>query len=123
VAGSVVTSPDVWSYLELSNTVFDNFYHRNTARAFESDDEYSLAFPPLWPILIAVVRRAYDFDVLTGVILNAGVVVALAGVMILLVRRFGLPGWVGTAAFLTLMSTGSTTKCNRAGRSRSRSCC
>lgn len=117
VAGSVVTSPDVWSYLELSNTVFDDFYHRNTARAFESDDEYSLAFPPLWPILIAVVRRVHDFGVLTGVILNAGVVVALAGVMILLVRRFGLPGWVGTAAFLTLMSVNRFNDEVQSGRS------
>jgi len=49
-------SPDSWSYYDLSQTVFGDFYRPATTRSFHENDGYSRSFPPLWPVLIAAVH-------------------------------------------------------------------
>ena len=47
-------SPDSWAFYELSKTVFSDFYRFSHFRSYASASEYSSAFAPLWPTLIAV---------------------------------------------------------------------
>jgi hypothetical protein len=52
-------APDSWSYYDLSETVFGDFYHPSTTRAYDERGGYSHSFPPLWPVLIAVSCRIF----------------------------------------------------------------
>jgi hypothetical protein len=97
-------SADSWSYLELSNTVFGDFYRYNTLRQFENDNPYSSSFPPLWPVAIALIRRIADVGIYAGCILNFFVCLGLLAALIRLGRRLELPAWTGTATFLGLIS-------------------
>ncbi len=94
---------DSWSYLELSNTVFKDFYHFNTLRQFESHSPYSNAFPPLWPVLLAVARRPVDLGIYTGYVLNCFICIGLLAALIRLFQRLGLPGWAGAACYLSAL--------------------
>jgi hypothetical protein len=94
---------DSWSYLELSNTVFKDFYHFNTLRHFENPSPYSQAFPPLWPVLLAVARKVADVGIYTGYILNCALCVVLLAVLIRLFRAINLPGWVGIACYMSIL--------------------
>lgn len=97
-------SADSWSYLELSNTVFGDFFRYNTLRQFENDIPYSSSFPPLWPVAIALVRRVADIGIYAGCFLNLLVCIGLLAALIRSCRQFGLPAWTGTAMFLGLFS-------------------
>jgi 6-phosphogluconolactonase len=94
---------DSWSYLELSNSVFTDFYRYNTLRQFENPSPYSQAFPPLWPVLLAVFRRAADLGIYTGYVLNGFLCLALSAALIRLSERIALPGWVGAACYMALL--------------------
>ena len=94
---------DSWSYLELSNSVFTDFYHLNTLRHFENPSPYSQAFPPLWPVLLSALRRVVDLGVYTGYLLNCFVCVGLLAALIRLFQRIDIPGWVGAACYLSLL--------------------
>ncbi len=69
-------SPDSWSYLELAKTIGGDFYHFNTWRSFASQSEYSLAFPPLWPTLIAAVNQFLNIGIYAAYFLNFLIFVA-----------------------------------------------
>ncbi|MBX7103788.1 MAG: hypothetical protein K1X57_06890 [Gemmataceae bacterium] len=114
---SVMISADVWSNYELSNTVGRDFYRQNTARSFETDHPYSLAFPPLWPVSLWAGRQIVDLGVVTGVVLAGIATLLLAFALARLARRLGLPTWVGTATFLTLLSATVFNDELQAGRS------
>lgn len=47
-------SPDAWTAYELANTIGGDFYRENTAREYFTGNLYSSAFPPLWPLIIAL---------------------------------------------------------------------
>jgi 6-phosphogluconolactonase len=94
---------DSWSYLELSNTIFKDFYRFSTLRQFESHSPYSNSFPPLWPILLALVRQVLDFGIYTGYLLNCFLCLGLLGVLIRLFQKLTFPGWVGAACYLTIL--------------------
>jgi hypothetical protein len=64
-------SPDSWSYYDLSQTVFADFYRPSVTRAFNERDGYSRSFPPLWPSLIAIADRLMRLGPKTGVVLAA----------------------------------------------------
>lgn len=57
--------PDAFSYYELSRSFPGDPMRLHLFRSFVSTDPYSAAFPPLWPLSIAVV------DGITGTALNA----------------------------------------------------
>ncbi|WP_298334418.1 glycosyltransferase family 2 protein [uncultured Erythrobacter sp.] len=62
-------SPDSWALYELSKTVFDDFYRFSHFRSFASASEYSSAFAPLWPTLIAVTDGVLGTGARTGLYL------------------------------------------------------
>jgi hypothetical protein len=56
MVGTAKFSADSWSYIELANTVFGKeFYSFNTYRSYLSDYR-SAAFPPVYPVMIAILR-------------------------------------------------------------------
>ncbi|MFL5331220.1 MAG: hypothetical protein ACJ8C4_20195 [Gemmataceae bacterium] len=97
-------APDSWSYLELSNTVFKDFYHVNTQRQYVLDTPYGISFPPLWPVLMATARLVIDLGLYTGVALNFFICFGLLAALIRLVRVVNLPAWTGTSIYLGLLA-------------------
>ena len=49
-------SPDAWTAYEMSNTVFGDFYRETTAREYSTGGFYSSAFPPVWPVIMALFK-------------------------------------------------------------------
>lgn len=94
---------DSWTYFELSKSIFKDFYHVNTLRQFESAPQYSNAFPPLWPVLLALARGLADLGIYTGYVLNFFVCIGLLAALMWLFRRMDFPGWVGAACYLCLL--------------------
>ncbi len=48
---------DSWSYYELAQSIGNNFYAVRTIREFSTAGHQSSAYPPLWPLIIAVLSR------------------------------------------------------------------
>jgi hypothetical protein len=94
-----------WSYLELSKTIFTDFYHVTTVRNFDISTPYSQAFPPLWPVVLGTVRRVMDLGVYTGFVLNYAICIGLLAALIRLFRRIDLPVWAGIACYLCALRT------------------
>ena len=94
---------DSWSYLELSKTVFTDFYRFNTLRQFENSSPYSNSFPPLWPVLLALVRPVVDLGIYTGYLLNCLICIGLLASLIRLFQTIGFAGWVGAACYLSVL--------------------
>jgi len=94
---------DSWSYLEISKTVFTDFYRFNTLRQFENLSPYSNTFPPLWPVLLAVARHVVDLGIYTGYLLNCFICIGLLAALMRLLSTIGLPSWVGAACYLGLL--------------------
>jgi len=97
-------APDSWSYLELSNHIFDDFYRINTVRQYVVDTPYGQSFPPLWPVLIASIRNFVDLGIYSGVVLNLVICLCLLAVLIRIARRLEQPPWVGTAIYLGMLT-------------------
>jgi hypothetical protein len=96
-------SVDSWSYLELSNRVFTDFFRLNTLRRFETPSPYSQAFPPLLPVLIAVVRKFANVGIYAGTLLNFPICIGLLAAAIRLVQKLSFPGWIGASSYLMLL--------------------
>jgi hypothetical protein len=95
--------PDSWALYELSGTVFDDFYRFSHFRSYGSDAPYSSAFPPLWPVLVAVVDAVLGTGARTGLYLALASFAGFALVSEVIGRRaFGAP-WIGTATALVLL--------------------
>ena len=97
-------SPDSWSYLELSDSVFTDFYRVSTVRQFESTSAYSTAFPPLWPVCLAVFGKILGLGIYTGCLLNFVICLAILPVVLRLSRQLRMPSWAGHAIFLLLLA-------------------
>lgn len=81
-------SPDSWSYYEISKTIFSDFGRIATHRQHFIESDYNLSFPPLYPLLIAVVDR------LAGLAIYCNLVVAwLSGLLCLLPLWFLAGTW------------------------------
>jgi len=94
---------DSWTYLEISNNIFTDFFRFNTFRQYESTSLYSMSYPPLYPTLLAISRQIYDLGIYTGIFLNAAVCLATLFVLKSIMRALNLPGWVGNLLFLALL--------------------
>jgi hypothetical protein len=81
-------SPDAWTAYELSNTVFGDFYRQTTAREYSTEGLYSSAFPPIWPVIMAL------FKPLTGNIYGSFLAAFVAYGMFALAAE-----WFGRRAF------------------------
>jgi hypothetical protein len=95
-------STDSWSYVELSRTVFGDFYHVATLRAFDRMLDHSAAFPPLWPVAIATADAATGAGVYGGYVLTFIAFAAFAYLSEAIGRRVFDTRWVGLAAALIL---------------------
>jgi hypothetical protein len=95
---------DGWSYYELSNTVFADFYRANTQRQMELHTEYSTAFPPLWPILIAISRAVSDWGIYNVYVLNLLFSLAILFSLVRLFKQIDCaPNWA-VVSYLFLFS-------------------
>jgi glycosyltransferase involved in cell wall biosynthesis len=110
-------SPDSWAYYELGQTVFGDFYRFAHFRSYWTTSSYSASFPPLFPVIIAVVDGLLD----TGA--RSGIYVAFLAFAIFALlseqigrRAFGT-AWLGLAVALLLLLGGALTNEMTAGRS------
>lgn len=99
-------SPDSWSYVELARTVFDDFYRVTTLRYFGGVTEYSAAFPPLWPVEIAVVDRLTGLGPRTGYVLTFVCFLTLTGLSEAIGRIVFGRRLLGLTASLVMLSHG-----------------
>jgi len=96
---------DSWSYLELSSTVFSDFFRYNTLRQYSDHSPYSNSFPPLWPVCIAIARQCgLDYGIYTGYLLNFFCILLLMVRIVLLAEKLGLPSMIGCIVYLALLS-------------------
>lgn len=116
--GLRVFSLDSWSYWELAQTVFNgDFFRIEVRRQFQIDTPYSISFPPLWPVMVALAAEATLYEPFIMPIL-AGLV-ALATFVVLEVAfrvQSNLPG-IGLVTGLGMLSFGSYVDEIAAGRS------
>ncbi|KEO92039.1 hypothetical protein EH31_05040 [Erythrobacter longus] len=96
-------SPDSWALYELSKTVFSDFYRFNHLRSFTSVSEYSSAFAPLWPTLIAMVDATLGTGARTGLYLAFLSYFAFALLSESLGRQITGTRWVGLTAAMVLL--------------------
>lgn len=61
-----IFSNDSWAYLDISKSIFHDFYHVNLIRQFEFQSEYGISFPLLWPLLISLVNRLFNIGIYAG---------------------------------------------------------
>jgi 6-phosphogluconolactonase len=94
---------DSWSYVELSKTVFHDFFRFSTLRQFESTSPYSNSFPPLWPVLLALTGKVLHLGIYNGYLLNLFTCIALLAALIRLFRNIGFPGWLGAVCYLAIL--------------------
>lgn len=96
-------SPDSWALYELAKTVFSDFYRFSHFRSFTSASEYSSAFAPLWPMLIAMIDGALGTGARTGLYLACASYFAFALVSEQIGRKLTGARWIGLAMALVLL--------------------
>lgn len=101
---------DTWTYYELSQNIFTDFQRVWTYRAFYFEQPYSIAYPPLFPLTIAIVDRltgmAWGGTLVVNVlafgafaVCNAAISHALCGR-----RSVGLIATLACLAFLPILT-------------------
>jgi len=83
-------SPDSYATYSLSKTVFKDFYHSPLIRSFPlncSDILYSSSFPPLFPVLIALINLIFPMGIYAGIFVNF---LSLVGIYVVLKKIFYL---------------------------------
>ncbi len=80
-------SPDSWAYVDLAKTLFSDFYRIGHARSWLTGS-YSAAFPPLWPLVIALGQLA-GLGPLCGLTIGWALVAASVALLALAGRRAG----------------------------------
>ena len=96
-------SPDSWALYELSKTVFGDFYRFTHFRSYANASEYSAAFAPLWPSVIALVDGALGTGARTGLYLAFAAYFVFVLVSEQIGRQVTGAAWVGTGAALVLL--------------------
>jgi hypothetical protein len=96
-------SPDSWALFELSQTVFGDFYRFTHWRSYASTLPYSASFPPLTPVLIALLDAALGTGPRTGLYLAFGSFAGFALVSEAIARRVTGAAWLGLGAALALL--------------------
>jgi hypothetical protein len=98
-------SPDSWALYELSRTVFGGDFYRFTHfRSYASVSDYSSAFPPLTPVLIAGLDALTGSGARSGLYLAFAAFLAFAGASEWIGRRVTGAAWVGLAAALVVLT-------------------
>ena len=61
---------DTWQMLDMSKYVFADFGYMDQIRQHIINTHYEMAFPPIYPILMAVVNKIFDIGVNSAVFIN-----------------------------------------------------
>lgn len=77
--GAGAFSPDSWAYFELSQTIGNDFYRIKHLRSYWTEN-YSAAFPPLWPALIFVANAVFNLGPDIAILLNVVILLLIAAV-------------------------------------------
>lgn len=93
-------SPDSWALYELSQSVFGDFYRFNHWRSYTSAAPYSASFPPLTPVLIAMIDGLLNTGPRTGVYLAFACFAGFALVSERIGRNVTGAAWIGLGAAL-----------------------
>jgi hypothetical protein len=93
-------SPDSWALYELSQTVFSDFYRFSHWRSYASASDYSASFPPLYPILLALVDGSLGTGPRTGLYLAFACFAGFAMVSEQIGRKTTGVAWIGLGAAL-----------------------
>lgn len=96
-------SPDSWAFYELSRTIFGDFYRFDHFRSYASMSDYSSAFPPLWPTLIALVDEVLGTGARSGLLLAFTSFAGFALVSESIARRLTGASWIGLSAAIVLL--------------------
>lgn len=97
-------SPDSWSYFEISKTLFTNFLHINTIRQFEYHSYYSISFPPLYPLIVALVGHIIpNIGVYAGYVSNFCICLVTCVVCIQLGKKLFISHISGIGLYLLLL--------------------
>ncbi|HEU0120898.1 MAG TPA: hypothetical protein VFQ91_10265 [Bryobacteraceae bacterium] len=99
--------PDSWSYHDLAQTIFGDFYRPAIVRSFSQADGYSRSFPPLWPVVLGLLDQVCA----AGPRLAVAAAAAAAMATILPLRQLAsacIPGaavgrWAAAGAWLGLL--------------------
>ncbi|MCI4063849.1 hypothetical protein MRQ36_15155 [Micromonospora sp. R77] len=83
-------SPDSWGYYELSRHLGADFFHIDGWRSYQSTAPYGMSFGPLWPVLIGLTAAVTRTGPHAALVAATGCVLATAGVLSVLGRRFGV---------------------------------
>lgn len=97
-------SPDSWTLFELSSSVFNDFYHIQTIREYAFASEYSASFPPLMPVLTAMVMAVMPVDTGAGLLLNGLFAIGTAWLLSTLTGRLYGNRWLGVLLLLILLA-------------------
>lgn len=97
-------SPDSFSYYDISNTIFSNFYNVATQRQYIVDTELGISFPYLFPTLTAVFNIFIGLKIYAGTILNV-VVACISALMLYKIstKHFHNP-YAGTIAAVFMLT-------------------
>ena len=98
-------SQDSWSYYELSRNIFYDFYHINTWRQFHIPSEYSISFPPLWPMLIAAINVFLHIGIYAGFLINFIIAAATFRLLRRMAKFWFEESEIGSLLFFALMIT------------------
>lgn len=96
-------TPDSWALYELSTSVFGDFYRFHHFRSYAGETDYSSAFAPLYPSLIAVVDGVLGTGARTGLYLAFASFFGFALVSERIGRKITGTGGIGTAIALLLL--------------------
>ncbi|MCX9147986.1 glycosyltransferase family 2 protein [Erythrobacter sp. WG] len=96
-------SPDSWALWELAQSVFGDFYRFTHWRSYASDLPFSTSFPPLTPVLIAILDAAMGTGPRTGLYLAFACFAGFALTSEAIGRRVTGAPWLGLGAALVLL--------------------
>lgn len=110
-------SPDSFSYYDISNTIFSDFYNVSTQRQYIVDTELGISFPYLFPTLIAVFNIFIGLKIYAATILNV-VVACISALMLYKIstKHFHNP-YAGTIAAVFMLTNDPYLTEMRVGRS------
>jgi hypothetical protein len=98
-------TPDSWALYELARTVFSGDFYRFTHfRSYASLSDYSSAFPPLTPVLIALADALTGSGARGGLYLGCAAFLGFAAMSEWIGRRVTGADWVGLAAALLVLA-------------------
>lgn len=98
-------SPDSWSYWDLSQTFWHEFYRLHTMRQFQFPPPDAVSFPPLYPFCLSLMDALGGWGIYSGIFLNLLLVLFTGWMIHLFSRRLVGPAglWLSPLAMIALL--------------------